>query len=321
MWEPKYVTLVSGESPCRGLDGLADGFMRWLGKERVRVHLLMGPSTEISEFEHFRPVYDWARRQEEVTWRPEESEVLIISTRKVTDIYDWVAGFPFNCPVVSLDARDKPCDEIEVLTTMSPVQMSLKTELPLTLDVNALTLPCPYGFVVEDAVEVKPYAERSLPVLFAAGETNISRRAFAEAAQSIPGSRVIFKERVERKQFLALLADAKVSIACYGAGFGSYRYLEIPAHGALLLAQPLPIFWPHNFRRDKEALFFTSPAEMVESVEWALAHPVEAEAIVRAGTLKVMTHHLTTHRAQWVAQMVYAKCQQWMANTTLSFPW
>ena len=117
------------------------------------------------------------------------------------------------------------------------------------------------------------------------------------------------------------MANAKVGIACYGAGFATYRYLEVPYYQSLLVAQPLPLLFPHNFRHGKEALFFNSPEELLDTVNWALEHPVESEAIAKAAHLKLMQHHLTIHRAQWMAQIVEARVKEFEASKLLEFPW
>ena len=319
-WEPKYVTLVSGESPCRGMDGLADGFMRWLGKERVRLHLVIGDSADIPEFEYFRPVYDWARTGT-WEWTTEQTELLVVSTRSVPKIHDWVAAGKFLCPVASLDPRDKPCDEIEVLTGLSPVQVSFKLELPYTADPECVTFACPHGYVLEDTPPLMPYADRTIPVLFLGGETNLTRRALAEALQTLPNAKVLFNERIDRTQYRQMLANTKVGVACYGAGFASYRYWEVPAHGALLVAQPPPILIPHNFQRGTHALFYLTPQELLETVTWALDHPTEAEEIAKAGTAWLIQHHLTIHRAQYLAEIVGLKCQEVLVKRQLRFPW
>ena len=319
-WEPKYVTLVSGESPCRGMDGLADGFIRWLGKERVRPQLILGPSAEIAEFEYFKPVYEWAQHGT-WTWEPNETELLVMSTRGIPHVHDWVASAGFNCPVATLDPRDKPVDEIESLTTISPVQVSFKTELPYTLDPDSTTFPCSYGYVPEETPPLVPYAERTIPVLFLGGETNSTRRALADALRTIPNAKVLFNERIDRTEYRRLLANTKVGVSCYGAGFTSYRYLEVPAHGALLVAQPPPVLIQRNFQRGTHALFYLTPQELVESVQWALAHPTESAEIAAAGTAWLYQHHLTTHRAQYLAEVVGLKCQELHIKQQLRFPW
>lgn len=323
-WTPRYVTLISGESPCRGLDGLADGFMRWLGKERVRLHLLLGPSAEIQEFQYFHSVYEWAKHGT-WEWPIKETELLVISTRQIEQVSDWIAEQHFSCPIATLDPRDKPCDEIQELTAGSYVQVSFKLELPYTADPNTRAFPCPHGLVPEELPPLKPYAERSIPVLFMGGVSNATRPVLAEALQKIPGAKVALSP-LPRKEYLQLLTDTQIGVACYGAGFGSYRYWEIPYCGALLVAQPLPIVVPRNFQREKQALFYMTPSELLETVQWALSHPTEAAEIAKAGTLHLLQHHLSLHRAQWVADVVWNHCAKYVAEQQLArrwidFPW
>lgn len=320
MVEPKYVTLVSGESPCRGIDGLTDGFMQWLGKDRVRPYLVLGPSADIPEFGYFKPVYDWSR-QGTWDWTPSQSELLILSMRSIEKVNDWINDQKFQCAVATVDVRDKPPDETLTLSPpMSSVQVSFKLELTYTSQ-SPSVFSCPIGLVPETLPPLKPYAQRSIPILCCLGDSNITRQSLSQAVKRFPEAKVV-TERLPREEYLKLLLDSQMAIACYGGGFNSYRYWEIPACGALLIAQPLPLLIPHNFRMQQEALFYMSPVELMGVLRWALDHPTECEAIATAGTKSVVANHLMTHRAQYLTGIVQAKIQEHVAQeATMSFPW
>lgn len=318
--QPKYVTLVSGESPCHIMDELADGFMRWIGKERVRPHLLLGPSADTSEFNYFREVYQWAK-EGKWEWIPEQSELLVISTRSYDKVSEWIAQQGFHCAVATVDVRDKPPDEtLTLIPGIAAIQVPFKRELTYTSQSTEI-FSCPMGLVPETLPPLKPYAERTIPISCLLGVSNITRRSIADAVKTIPEAKVVM-ERLPREEYLKILLDSKVSVACYGGGFNSYRYWEIPTCGALLVAQPLPLLIPHNFQSGLHALFYTSPQELLAMLRWAMAHSQEAEAIARAGTHHIITHHLTTHRAQYLSGIMRAKIQEYQAKETLrNFPY
>ncbi len=60
------------------------------------------------------------------------------------------------------------------------------------------------------------------------------------------------------------------------------RVFEIPACGALLLCERTPTM-ESLYRDGKEAVYFSSPEELVSKAKWLLAAPDEARAIAEAG--------------------------------------
>ena len=313
--EPQYVTLVSGESPCRILDGLADGFMRWLGKERVRPYLLLGPSADSQEFGIFQPVYEWMR-QSTWDWTPGQSELLVVSTRAIEKVADWINDQGFHCAMATVDVRDTPCNETMGLTPTATIQVPFKSELAYN-NLNAEVFSCPSGLVPESLPALKPWADRSIPVSCLLGLSNITRPAIADAIRSLPGARVEMGTRLDRQEYLNVLMDSQLSVACYGAGFNSYRYWEIPYCGAGLVAQRTPLLIPRDFQRGTQALFYNSPQEAITVIQEALAHPQETAAMALAGTHHVLTHHLTIHRAQYLTSIMRATVQRHLADQVL----
>lgn len=317
--EPGYITLVSGESPCRIMDGLADGFMRWLGKERVRLHFVLGTSVDSQEFRPFQPVYEWVRHGT-WEWAPGRSNLLVVSTRSIENVSEWINAQGFHCAMATVDARDTPCNETLGLTPTATIQVPFKSELAYN-NLNAEVFSCPSGLVPESLPVLKPWADRSIPVSCLLGLSNITRPAIADAIRSLPGARVEMGTCLDRQEYLDILLDSKLSVACYGAGFNSYRYWEIPYCGAGLVAQRTPLLIPHDFQHGVQALFYGSPHEAITVIQEALVHPQETEAMMLAGTHHVLTYHLTINRAQYLTSILLAKVQAHLAEQVLrSFP-
>jgi hypothetical protein len=209
-------------------------------------------------------------------WQPSESELLVLSTRNPDGVRPWVSQQGFSCVVAGLDSRDTPLQETEICAFDHLTVVSFKREVSYTT-MDHTVYPCPTGLIPDPLVFLKPYRARSIPVTFMAGASNLTRAAIASALRSIPGAHVLLNERVPRPDYLARLQDSKIGVSCYGAGFESYRYWEIPQAGCLLVAQAPPILIPHNFQAGHHALFYVSPLDMLTAIRWALGHAQEAE--------------------------------------------
>ena len=205
--------------------------------------------------------------------------------------------------MASIDSRDTPIHETQLCAIGGLTAVSFKREVSYTT-MNHTVFPCPTGLIPDDLVFLKPYRDRPIPVTFMGGSSNLTRVAIAAALRTIPGAKVLVNEPLPRQEYLAILQDSKIGVSCYGAGFESYRYWEIPQAGCLLVAQAPPILIPHNFQAGRHALFYMSPIEMLMVIKWALDHDQESEAIARAGTQHLHQYHESIHRAQWVAAVV-----------------
>lgn len=78
------------------------------------------------------------------------------------------------------------------------------------------------------------------------------------------------------------------------------RAFELPACGVFQLLQRVPSV-NEFFEEGREIVCFDTPAEMVEQINYYLAHPAEREAIAAAGHRRVLREHTWSQR---VAQVV-----------------
>jgi len=319
MWEPKYVTVVSGDSPDYCVDGLADGFMRWLGKERVHLHLNVNSSGQNSEFDNLQHIYAWNQESHRLRWKPCESDLLVLSTRNHAAVTEWIEAQRFHCMLASIDSKDFPINETHTCSLNGREAISFKREVSYT-SMSLTTYPCPTSLIPDNLIFLKPYRDRSIPVTFMGGSSNITRPAMATALQTIPGSKVLLNEPLPRTEYLAILEDSKIGVSCYGAGFESYRYWEIPQAGCLLVAQTPPILIPRNFQDGRHAIFYMSPIEMLNVVKWALGHEQEAEAIALAGTRHLHQYHESIHRAKWLTAVIEDCHRNPQTSERLIFP-
>ncbi len=83
------------------------------------------------------------------------------------------------------------------------------------------------------------------------------------------------------------------------------RCFEIPACGALLVSERTADLQA-MFREDEEAVFFSSPAELLEKVRGLLSDPERAARIARAGTARVHRdgHSVDGRAREWLETVV-----------------
>lgn len=79
------------------------------------------------------------------------------------------------------------------------------------------------------------------------------------------------------------------------------RCFEIPACGALLVSERTSDLQA-MFREDEEAVFFSSPAELLDKIRGLLANPERAARIARAGTARVHRdgHTVDDRAREWL---------------------
>ena len=92
------------------------------------------------------------------------------------------------------------------------------------------------------------------------------------------------------------------------------RYWEVPAHGALLLAERPPIEIAHNFVDGVHAVFFDDLPDLKAKVTYLMDHPEACAAIAQAGHTHLKEFHTGTTRAQQLLDHV----EQALAHTEVS---
>jgi hypothetical protein len=109
-----------------------------------------------------------------------------------------------------------------------------------------------------------------------------------------------FDLRLTWASYMEELSASSVAISVRGNGFDTYRYWEIPYAGALLLAETPRTVIPDNFVDGVEAVF-AKPGQL-SAVARRLVRSDEIEQIAAAGHAKLMSKHLSRHRAATVLE-------------------
>jgi len=142
---------------------------------------------------------------------------------------------------------------------------------------------------------------RDIDVSFVARSTRRIRRRCAEAL-SREGFLVLLDADLPREQFCWILNRSKIAVSTSGAAYDTFRYWEIPYHGALLLSQRLPILIPDNFVDGRSAVFFDTPEEMMARIRELLADPDRLAEIAANGRRLSHEKHTAKARARYMLE-------------------
>lgn len=198
------------------------------------------------------------------------------------------------------------------LAAQHPPALTFKREWPLGAN-DASTFPLPFSIRAGSVPQLDPASPKRHQVAFWAVESSETRRrAFRMLADrydcrqngSVVGQKFRTYSKREGGYFEALNA-ARVSLSFRGEGFDTLRYWEIPACGSLLLSERPEIQIPNDFTDGKNALFCRNDlSDLIEKIDWALAHPDEALQIAREGQRHAFQHHTHLKRAEYVLDIL-----------------
>ena len=300
-WIPERVLVVSNDSPDYFTDGLADGFLRWLGPQRVRVHLRIERSRHHLCFKQLWPLYDWME-QATWNWEPEQADLVVLSCRNLEATQPPVTIVP-NVPCAVIDGHDHP----ELLLGYPAHTLLFKAQLPKTVTYEGTRIrpfPCMVFPTYDPGGLLWP--TRTIRAFFSGTNSNKSRGPIVDLLRNRPGCVGMLDTPMPSDGYVVMLKNAQVGVSCRGAYSDAYRYWEVPYYGALLLSERPLHHIQDDFVEGREALFFSSVEECQEKLDWVMQHQEEASTIARAGFHKVYMNHLTVHRAQYVVREIGA---------------
>lgn len=323
VWQPKTgiqpprVLFILHPRPHYGLDILYDGLCRVLGEENV-LDYPYKPSLHgapPAEYVHYPCTFN----------RP---GVPIPLAQLLADIergrFDFIvfgdceAGMPLeDARAIAQAAGDKT--PIFVYDALDAA-MNLRPRMLGFLGVERVA-----GYFKREMLACADYGPNSFPLPFAYPDGRVGPppgtprpKALFWAGHRMSGLRRLFLERIESRfglkldavypqdEYVRALHEHRLGLNCFGFGFDTVRYWELPAHGCMLLSERLPIRIPYNFRDGESAVFFDD----LESLESKLAHyldaPEECAAIAATAHAHLLHHHTGAARARhclgWIAQ-------------------
>ena len=116
------------------------------------------------------------------------------------------------------------------------------------------------------------------------------------------GFLVLLDADIPREQFCWLLNRSKIAVSVSGASTDTFRYWEIPYHGALLASSRPPTLIPDNYVDGESAVFFDEPEELVIKLRALLADEPRLSRIAAAGKKLCHEKHTAAARARYVLE-------------------
>jgi hypothetical protein len=176
----------------------------------------------------------------------------------------------------------------------------------------AKVVPLPFGVV---PIGFPAASERTHDVTFLCAATDPLRGRIVEElrAMKAEGYRVLIPDdplsesdryrhetRLPWSTYMQALSSSRIAVSVRGDGFDTYRYWEIPYAGALLLSETPRTVIPDNFANGVEAVF-AEPERLCDEAR-RLLDSQATEPIAAAGHARLMSAHLSRHRAEVVLE-------------------
>jgi len=205
-----------------------------------------------------------------------------------------------HIPVALVDQGDTPCDHVADVCAFLGIADSLacfKRERLRGVAYHPRTMPLPFAY---PAARIPDWHEgvRDVPLSWAGNRETWVRTAYVAALEELCAKS--FDRRLRQGDYSCELGRARIAPCFFGAGFDTVRYWEVPAHGALLLAERPPIAIENNFLDGVHAVFFDDLPDLEEKAGHFLAHPEHCAEIARAGHGHLKQFHTGAARAAFL---------------------
>jgi hypothetical protein len=202
-----------------------------------------------------------------------------------------------DCPVFLMDAVDQMGnfrDRVLQRIGLPHFEGCFKREMHRAVDYGPNTWPMPFAYSGALGLQV-PVEERAHEFFWAGQRFFGQRRLYVEMLERRFGWNLGVK--YSQSEYQARIRTSRMGLNCFGMGFDTVRYWELPAQGCMLLSDRLPIHIPHNFEDGVQAVFFDDLGQLVDKLSYYCAHPGEAMGIAEAGRLHFQQYHTNEARA------------------------
>ncbi|MCC6797233.1 MAG: glycosyltransferase family 1 protein [Candidatus Hydrogenedentes bacterium] len=200
-------------------------------------------------------------------------------------------------PIVLFDAQDDPLEQWEKVDAYidGGLRMHFKREMLSCWDYGGRTVPMPFAYA-DFRVPASLGTARTTPLFWAGHRQFALRRLYLEQIEAKFGFDL--RKSYKQEEYAAALSNSRIGLNIFGFGYDTVRYWEIPAHGAMLLAERMPIDIPHNFVDGETAVFFDDLGDLEEKLAYYAGHLEESAAIAARGQKHFLKYHTASARAR-----------------------
>ncbi|HRI86697.1 MAG TPA: glycosyltransferase [Candidatus Hydrogenedentes bacterium] len=313
------VLFITHPRPHYGLDVLYDGLCTVLGDENVVEYPYKATlhGEKPAELAHYPCMFNRRGTQytlDQLCARISEGEFDLIIYGDLEQHLDRASALAIttvrgDVPMVLHDAQDDPVDHWAEMCAFTNYEFPLhfKREMLACWDYGARTVPLPFGYA-DERILAPQSAARSGDLFWAGHRQFGLRRLYLEHLESRFG--IDLARIFTQDEYSDALRAARIGLNIFGFGFDTVRYWEVPAHGALLLSERLPIRVPHNFVDGESAVFYDDLPSLEEKLSYWMAHPEESAAIAARGHALLVAHHSASARARQLLAWTQARLKK-----------
>lgn len=209
-----------------------------------------------------------------------------------------------QCPLFLMDALDEFINlrpRVQARLAVPSFAGYFKREMHRCVDYGPDAWPVPFAYSGRLSLQ-ESVAERPHPFFWAGHRRFGQRRLYLETLEKQFGWNL--NVHYDQQAYQARIRESRMGLNCFGMGFDTVRYWELPAQGCMLLSDRLPIRIPHNFEDGVHAVFFGDLPELLEKLAYYLNRPEESRAVAEAGRLHFQQYHTNAARASQLLSRV-----------------
>jgi len=228
-------------------------------------------------------------------------DFVVCDLRAIDDVQRFCNGWPKRCVII--DGEDAP----------QPIPPGPYVVCRRETDGSDYAIPLPMALPEEIFHWIARYdaTPKKYSVGFLGSTNDDGRKALLDQfskrydktlfqTTDIPsGNKPIPQGRMSRDTYYRQLQKCHVVLSLPGAGIDTFRFWEHAACNAVHVAPLAPLFIPNDFQNQREILRFEKLDDLWRSVDTVLNDYPAVPELVQEGRLKLMRHHLTTHRAAY----------------------
>lgn len=233
-------------------------------------------------------------------------DIVVCDVRSISEVQQYFNGWPKRCVII--DGEDTP----------HPISPGPYVVCRRETDGTDYAIPLPMALPEEIFHWIARYdaSPKSYSIGFL-GSTNgddrtelldqFSKRydmTLFQATEIPSNDKPLPRGRMDRDTYYRQLQKCQVVLSLPGAGLDTFRFWENAACNAVHVSPSIPLFIPEDFENRKEIIRFQKLDDLFSRIDTILNHRQALPELVQHGRLKLMGHHLTTHRAAYFLNAV-----------------